>query len=64
MCNITETSDDLESLKEKAKRINKNLSPGEKKYYGMKYSVIGLSPSKIKEIQYLLDKQNDNTEEL
>lgn len=29
----------LDKAKEKAKRMNKLLSPGEKKYYGLKYVV-------------------------
>jgi len=37
--------------------MNKQLSPGEKSYYGMSYKVIELTPSKVKEIDYLKDFQ-------
>ena len=55
---ITETGDDQEELKETAKRLRNRLSPGEKKYYGMTYRVIKLTPGKIKEIKYLQDFRN------
>lgn len=37
-----------EKAKEKAKRMNKNLSPGEKKYYGIKYVVLKVEGNKVK----------------
>jgi hypothetical protein len=62
MASIIETSNDKEALKEKAKRMAKSLSPGERKYYGMGYSVIEITPSKVKEIEHLIDfrKSSEN----
>jgi hypothetical protein len=60
---IYETGNDKEALKEKAKRMRKNLSPGERKYYGMNYTVIELTPSKIKDVNYLLSKRQETEKE-
>jgi hypothetical protein len=38
----------IDDAKEKAKRMNKILSPGEKKYYRMKYKVV-----KVKDNKYI-----------
>lgn len=54
---IIATSDGKEELTEKAKRMRKNLSEGERKYYGMNYTVIELTPSKLKEIEMLSRNQ-------
>ena len=54
---LIETGDDKDKLVETKKRMNKQLSPGEKSYYGMSYKVIELTPSKVKEIDYLKDYQ-------
>lgn len=64
MGSIIETGNDKEALKEKAKRMTKSLSPGERKYYGVGYAVIEIKPSTIKQIDYLIDlqKSSDNTE--
>lgn len=37
-----EAYDDYEDAKAEAKRRNKGLSPGEKKYYGIRYVVAGI----------------------
>ena len=64
MASIFQTGNDKEELDEKKKRMNKQLSPGEKKYYRMSYKVIELTPSKRKDIDYLIarqsNSQNDN----
>lgn len=64
MASIIETSNDKEALKEKAKRMTKSLSPGERKYYGVGYSVIEITPKRVKEIDNLIDlrksSENDN----
>lgn len=39
--------DNKEDAKESAKVSNKLLSPGDKKYYGIKYTVIELTPKNI-----------------
>jgi hypothetical protein len=64
MASIVETGNDKDALVETKKRRNKQLSPGEKSFYRMSYKVIELTPSKIKEIDYLKDFQNksDDTE--
>lgn len=61
---ITETGNDKDSLVEKKKRMNKILSPGEKKYYGMSYKVIELTPAKIKEVDSLIAKRDSAPEEV
>ena len=58
MGSIVETSDDKEALIQDAKRMRKMLSPGERKYYGMGYTVIELTPRKISEIEMLQSAQN------
>lgn len=58
MGNIIETSNDKDSLVEKAKRMRKALSPGERKYYGLNYKVVELTAYKRKEVDYLISKQN------
>lgn len=67
MGTVVETSNDKEDLKTKAKSMRKSLSPGERSYYGMNYTVITLTNSKRKEIEYLIDFQkkskNDKIEE-
>jgi hypothetical protein len=64
MGSIIETSNDKEALKEKSKRMTKSLSPGERKYYGLGYTVIEIKPSTIKQIDDLINvqKSSDNTE--
>ena len=42
---VVATFDDKEEAKEYAKRRRKSLTPGEKSYYGMGYSVIKLNNS-------------------
>lgn len=61
---IVETSNDKEALKAKAKMMRKNLSPGDRKYYHMDYTVVQMTPSKVKEIDELISKRNssDDTE--
>jgi hypothetical protein len=63
MGSVYETGNDKESLKETAARLRKQLSPGEKKYYGMSYTVIEMTPYKIKEIEYLISKQQETANE-
>ena len=47
----------LDNAKEKAKRMNANLSPGEKKHYGLKYVVVPAKGGKfIKESEDVLDE--------
>ena len=58
MASIFQTGNDKEELVEKKKRMNKQLSPGEKKYYGMSYKVIELTPSKRKDVDYLIAQQS------
>jgi hypothetical protein len=58
MGNIIGFSNDRQELKETANRMRKSLSPGERKYYGMSYTVIDLTPYKIKEVESLREKQN------
>ena len=48
----------LDNAKEKAKRMNANLSPGEKKHYGLKYVVVPAKGGKfIKESEDILDDE-------
>ena len=58
MGDIIEISNNKEELKETAARMRKSLSPGERSYYGMSYTVIELTPYKIKEVKDLLDFRN------
>lgn len=58
MGSIIETSDDKEALKQDAASMRSRLSPGERKYYGMGYTVIELTPRKIKEIEMLQSAQS------
>jgi hypothetical protein len=58
MASIFHTGNNKEELVEKKKRMNKQLSPGEKKYYGMAYKVIELTASKRKEVDYLIAQQS------
>lgn len=58
MGSIVETSNDKDALVETKKRMNKQLSPGEKSYYGMSYKVIELTNSARKNIDYLIAFQN------
>jgi hypothetical protein len=52
-----ETLLSLDAAKEKAKRMNSNLSPGEKKHYGLKYVVVPTNGGKfIKESEDTLDE--------
>jgi hypothetical protein len=47
----------LDNAKEKAKRMNANLSPGEKKHYGLKYVIVPAKAGKfIKESEDTLDE--------
>jgi hypothetical protein len=64
MGSIIETGNDKEALQEKATRMRKSLSPGERKYYGLNYKVIELTPRKIKEIDMLINHRNsaENTD--
>ncbi len=43
------TSDNKEELEIKCKSWNKSRSPGEKSYYKLKYSIVPLVKSKVKE---------------
>lgn len=61
---VIETSNDLEDLKATAARRRKQLSPGERKYYGMSYTVIELTPNKIKEINYLIAHQSSSNDKI
>lgn len=63
MGSIYETGNDRTVLTETAKRMRKQLSPGERKYYGMNYTVIELTPNKIKEIEDLESKKQLTTNE-
>ena len=58
MGSIIETGSDKEALVEKAAHMRKSLSPGERKYYGLNYKVIELTPRKIKEIEMLINHRN------
>ena len=50
----------LDNAKEKAKRMNANLSPGEKKHYGLKYVVVPAKGGKfIKESEDVLDEATE-----
>ena len=51
MGSIVESGNNKEMLKEKAARMRKQLSAGERKHYGMSYTVVALTPAKIKEIE-------------
>ncbi len=42
MGSIIETGDDKESFTQRAASMRKSLSPGDRKYYGMNYKVIGM----------------------
>lgn len=55
---ISETGNDKEALVEKKKRMNKLLSPGEKKYYGMSYKVIELTNARRKDVDDAIALQN------
>ncbi len=44
---LVATYDNESEAKGRAKRSNGGLSPGEKKYYGMKYTVIKMSKAKL-----------------
>ncbi len=57
---IIETSDDKDALKETAKQMRSRLSPGERKYYGMSYTVTELTPGKIRQIEMLQSAQRDS----
>lgn len=46
---ISSTHDSLEGAKEKAKRMNKLLTKGERQYYKMKYSAVALNKKHITE---------------
>jgi hypothetical protein len=61
---VIETSNDLEDLKATAARRRKQLSPGERKYYGMSYTVIELTPNKIKQIDNLIAQQSSNNDKI
>jgi len=60
---IIETGDDKDALKETAKRMRSRLSPGERKYYGMSYTVTELTPGKIRQIEMLQSAQRDSTKD-
>ena len=47
---LVKTFESQEEAKDTAKRWNKMLSPGEKKYYRMKYSAIKLNPNDFHQI--------------
>ena len=44
---VTSTYDSKDEAQESAKYSNKQLSPGEKKYYGIKYKVVPGDSSKV-----------------
>ena len=56
MGSIVESGNNKEMLKEKAARMRKQLSAGERKHYGMSYTVVALTPAKIKEIERFKNK--------
>ena len=56
MGSIVESGNNKEMLKEKAARMRKQLSAGERKHYGMSYTVVALTPAKVKEIERLKNK--------
>jgi hypothetical protein len=53
---ITQTGNNKEMLKETAARMRKQLSAGERKHYGMSYTVVALTPAKVKEIERFKNK--------
>ncbi len=57
---IIETSDDKDALTETAKQMRSRLSPSERKYYGMSYTVTELTPGKIKQIEMLQSAQRES----
>lgn len=60
---IQTSNDDLE-LKDIAKRYRKQLSPGEKKYYGIRYLVIRLTNGKRKQSAELKRIQSSGGDEI
>lgn len=58
--NAYKTSNNKEELKELVKYKNSKLSPGEKKYYGIKYSVKEVTPSIRK---YMLSRLDNNSQD-
>jgi hypothetical protein len=61
MGTIFKTSNDKDDLVDSKKRMNKQLSPGEKGYYGMSYKVIELTPRVKKTIEDLASKAKENS---
>ena len=61
---VIQTSDDDLELKEIAKSYRKRLSPGEKKYYGIRYLVIRLTNSKRKQSDELKRIQSAGGDEI
>jgi len=48
---------DLNNAKAKAKRMNDNLSPGEKKHYGLKYVVVPVKNKKFIKESIVIDSE-------
>jgi hypothetical protein len=63
MGNVIETGDDKDALVEMKSRMNKSLSPGDKKYYGISHKVIELTAYKRKQINDLIALQNKSENE-
>lgn len=63
MGNVIETSDDKDALVAMKSRMNKSLSPGDKKYYGISHKVVELTNGKKKQINDLIALQNKSENE-
>lgn len=49
-CKVVKTGNNLADLKEEKSRRNKNLSPGEKSYYSMKYLLRKITPGILNQL--------------
>lgn len=63
MGNVIETGDDKDALVAMKSRMNKSLSPGDKKYYGISHKVVELTNGKKKQINDLIALQNKSENE-
>ena len=63
MGNVIETGDDKDALVAMKSRMNKSLSPGDKKYYGISHKVVELTNGKRKQINDLIALQNKSENE-
>ena len=52
---VLKTGNNKEVLQAEAKQLRKYLSSTEKSYYGLGYTVVELTPAKIKEINMLIN---------